>query len=71
MKFVFGIIIGILLAVQAPSAWQAYQKSQQCSQSMAKQLSHSLAKAHPDLDVVDCSFSHFYKAELKSLIGLE
>ncbi|MCW8886652.1 MAG: hypothetical protein OQK12_15605 [Motiliproteus sp.] len=71
MKFVFGIVFGIIIAVQAPSAWDAYQKSDQCNQSMAKQLSHSLAKAHPDLDVVDCSFGHFYKESLKELIGLQ
>ncbi|MEH6625614.1 MAG: hypothetical protein V7739_04160 [Motiliproteus sp.] len=70
MKFVFGIIVIILLAAQAPAAWDSYQSSQQCSNSMAKQLSSNLAKAHPDLDVVDCSFAHFYGDALKDLIGL-
>ncbi len=70
MKFVFGIIVIILLVAQAPTAWDAYQDSQQCRNSMAKQLSSNLAKAHPDLDVVDCSFAHFYKDALKELIGI-
>ena len=70
MKFVLGIVFGVLIAAQAPAAWDAYNRAQQCDESMAKQLSNSLAKAHPDLDVVDCSFAHFYAEAVKDLLGL-
>ncbi len=70
MKFVFGIIVLILIIAQAPTAWDAYEDTRQCNNSMAKNLSSSLAKAHPDLDVVDCSYAHFYKEALKELIGI-
>ncbi len=71
MKFVVGVIFGVLIAVQAPSAWEAWQKAQQCDDSMAKQMSSSLAKAHPDLDVIDCSFRHFYGEAIRDLLGLK
>ncbi len=64
------ILLLILLALQSPLAWDAYEKSRQCDSSLAKELSGSLAKAHPDLDVVDCSFAHFYGAALKSALQL-
>ncbi len=70
MKFITGIIFGILLVLQAPVAWEAYQKSRQCDESLAKQLSDNLAKAHPDLDVIDCSFAHFYVKGVKAQLRL-
>ncbi|OMH28037.1 hypothetical protein [Motiliproteus sp. MSK22-1] len=71
MKFVIGIIFGILIAVQTPAAWDAYNRAKQCDSSMAKQLSSSFAKAHPDLDVVDCSFAHFYSETIKGQLGIQ
>lgn len=65
------VLLFILLVLQSPLAWDAYQKSRQCDGSLAKELSGSLAKAHPDLDVVDCSFAHFYGAALKSALQLD
>lgn len=70
MKIFLSVVV-ILLVIQAPLGWHAYQDSQLCDESLAKQLSGNLAKAHPDWDVVDCSFAHFYGAQIKDTFSLD
>ena len=69
MKLVFSIVVLLLILLQVPLALEAYDKSQQCRQSAVKQASSKLGELLPDLDMVDCSFMHYYRSELDNLIS--
>lgn len=69
MKLIFLLLVGALLLIQAPLAWDAFNKAQQCQQSAVKQASSKLGDLLPDLDLIDCSFMHYYRNELKNLIS--
>ena len=69
MKLLLGIAVIALLALQAPMAWEAYQNAQQCHASAVKQASESLGGILPELDMVDCSFMHYYRREWRQMIS--
>ncbi|WP_207060712.1 hypothetical protein [Motiliproteus sp. SC1-56] len=62
------LVLALLLAAQAPLAWQAYEKTRQCEGSVAKQASSKLASLAVELDVVDCAFSRYYRAAWQQLL---
>ncbi|WP_210397297.1 hypothetical protein [Motiliproteus sediminis] len=69
MKWLVGALLVALVLFQAPLAWNAWQDAGQCERSLAKEASGKLAEILPELDVVDCSFGRYYKAELRDIFG--
>jgi len=69
MKGLLIILIVLLGAIPAPLAWNAWNNAHQCERSLAKEASGKLAQILPELDLVDCSFGRYYKAEWQDLLG--
>lgn len=69
MKWLISALIIVIMLFQAPLAWNAWQDAQQCERSLAKEASGKLAEILPELDVVDCSFGRYYKAELRDIFA--
>lgn len=69
MKWAVIVLAAAILLFQAPLAWQAWNDAEQCERSLAKEASGRLAQILPELDVVDCSFGRYYKAELRDIFG--